>query len=596
MRKLCTSLLLVLLTAVSLYADNPKDYASWWIKNYGVVDSKIDPLVARTEKVFERVSAAADKMGTRFPRFVIINASGDPYAQVIKDGTVILTHGGLKICYRGVAPEKGDARLAFVLGHELAHLAKDDFWHSSAFAAVREYGDEKRVKEELMNQLKWDIADPKTQEFIRIQELQADSYGLIYMTMAGYDPKAIIDKDKTNFFEDWGSQITGKIAYSDVMHPGPVERAGFLRTQLGPVVDALNYFSFGVRLYQLGRYSDAILLLEAFKQKFPSREVSNNIGLCHYQLAMRELSACSSGFPGWFKLSAIVDPETLATRIIRGPALYILKPFDETSSWFQKQTYLKYIYDATRYLEMAVKADPTYLAARINLSSALIMAKEYSKALSAVDESLKVHPQNLEILNNKAIALYLFGKTQNIDTADNAIEILKEISGRNPSYTDPLFNMATIQSGRDRNAAFETMEKWMKSTEKPDIKSDNTAPVERSPETNSPIKLGEIKGETEKALRGMKLKGFSFGALKGEIYEGSGIKVLAIDDTVEIVETQIDKPTDFTKFKKTQGEPVKKVKNFFGMTLIYNDFGVDVVDGPSLLTKTDPFVLVRSDP
>jgi len=402
MKRVFILIVFLSLVVASAYADNPKDYASWWIKNYGVVDSKMDPLVARAEKVFERVSAAADKMGNRFPRLVIINGSGDPYAQVIKDGSVILTHGGLKICYKGVTPEKGNARLAFILGHELAHLAKDDFWHSLAFAAVREFADDKRVKEALLQRFGWDPGDPKTQDFIRRQELQADSYGLIYMTIAGYDPKAIIDKDKTNFFEDWVTQITGKIAYSDALHAGPLERAEFLRAQLGPVVDVLNYFTFGVRLYQLGRYSDAILLLEAFKEKFPSREVFNNIALCHYQLAMKALFACDETLPFRFKLPTILDIETLGSKL--------RTPGTEALHCLKNKTFLKQIEDTVRYLQIAVEMDPTYLPARINLSSAWILAGEYPKALSVIDEILKFHPQNLEALSNKAIALYLLEK------------------------------------------------------------------------------------------------------------------------------------------------------------------------------------------
>ena len=197
MRRIFILIASLLLVVPSAHADNSKVFAGWWIKNYGAIDAKMDPLAARAEQIFERVSMAADKKGSRFPRLVVIRADGDPYAQVIKDGSVILTYGGLKICYKGVSPSKGDARLAFILGHELAHLAKDDFWHSSAFAAVREYGDGKKVRESLMKEFNWDATDPNTQEFIRKQELQADSYGLIYMTMAGYDPKAIIDKDRT---------------------------------------------------------------------------------------------------------------------------------------------------------------------------------------------------------------------------------------------------------------------------------------------------------------------------------------------------------------------------------------------------------------
>ena len=104
MRKIAISLSFLFLIASSAYADNPKDFAAWWIKNYGVVDFKIDPLAAPAEKVFERVAAASDKRGNRSPRLIIIKAIGDPYAQAIKDGTVILTQGGLKICYQGVTP------------------------------------------------------------------------------------------------------------------------------------------------------------------------------------------------------------------------------------------------------------------------------------------------------------------------------------------------------------------------------------------------------------------------------------------------------------------------------------------------------------
>jgi len=85
--------------------------------------------------------------------------------------------------------ETGDSRLAFLIGHELAHLAKDDFWHGSAFAAVSSYKDETQVRRILTSQLE---KTGGSLDFVKTQELQADSYGIIYMTMAGYDPKAII--------------------------------------------------------------------------------------------------------------------------------------------------------------------------------------------------------------------------------------------------------------------------------------------------------------------------------------------------------------------------------------------------------------------
>jgi tetratricopeptide (TPR) repeat protein len=566
----------------SAYADNPKDFAAWWIKNYGVVDFKTDPLAARAEKVFERVAAASDKRGNRSPRLIIIKASGDPYAQAVKDGTVILTQGGLKICYQGVTPEKGDSRLAFILGHELAHLAKDDFWHSLAFVALKEFGDEKKVREILENELKWDMADPKTQEFIRKQELQADSYGLVYMTMAGYSPQTIVDRDGTNFFEDWVSKITGKIAYSDATHPGPKERAEFLRAQLGPVVEVLNYFTFGARLYQLGRYSDAILLFEAFKEKFPSREVFSNIGLCHYQLAMKVLLNCDELLPLRFKLPTILDIDTLGGRLRTWGS--------EASACLRHETFLKHIQISIYYLKTAAEMDPIYLPARINLASALIMSGEFAKAMSVIDEAIKIQAGNPEALCNKAVALYLFGKVNNIDTTDNALGLLREVSEKSPAFSDAIYNMASIQSERGRStAAIETWKRFLKieptgvyaqvAKEKLGIKSDDKTPMKRASEMKSPIKLGDIKGKTEKVLKGLKKKEFTIGEFKGEIYEAKNIKFLTIDNTVEIVEEETNKPINLSEFYKTYGEPVKKIKNLYGMTLIYNNFGVDVVDG-----------------
>jgi len=582
MGKLILFLIFLYFVVSPAYADNPKDYASWWIKHYGVVDGKMDHLVGRAEKVFERVAAASDKRGNRLPRLIIIKASGDPYAQAIKDGTVILTQGGLKICYQEVTPEKGDARLAFILGHELAHLAKDDFWHSLAFVALKEFGDEKRAREMLATELKWDTADPRTQEFIRKQELQADSYGFIYMTMAGYDPKTIIDRDRTNFFEDWVSKITGKIAYSDATHPGPKERAEFLRAQLGPVVEVLNYFTFGVRLYQLGRYSDAILLFEAFKEKFPSREVFSNIGLSHYQLAMRVLLNCDESLSLRFKLPTLLDIDTLSGKL-RGWG-------SEGSSCLKQETFLKHINSSIHYLKIAAEMDSTYLPARVNLSSALIISGEYVKAMSVLDEVLKIQSGNAEALCNKAVALYLFGRANNIDTTDNALGLLREVSEKNPAFSDPLYNMASIQSERGRNAsAIETWKRFLKiehtgvyahvAREKLGIKSDDKAPIKRASEMKSPIKLGDIKGETEEVLKGLKKKEFTIGEFKGEIYETKNIKFLTIDNTVEVVEEETNKPINLSEFYKTYGEPIKKIKNLYGRTLIYNNFGVDVVDG-----------------
>ena len=222
---------------VTAYAQTPsreiKDHASWWIENMGVVTPSEDPLVTRAAEVFARVSAASDKSAKRIPRLIIIKAKGKPWSLALKDGSIILTHGALKFCYKDVQLEKGDSRLAFLLGHELAHLANDDFWHQVFFSYINENMQDNEIKGQMKMQLEGtgDIRpdDPNFSQFVRTKELRADSYGIIYMAMAGYDPLSIVNDDGTNFFEEWMAQLPNVQPSKDIYHPLPKVRAETLK-------------------------------------------------------------------------------------------------------------------------------------------------------------------------------------------------------------------------------------------------------------------------------------------------------------------------------------------------------------------------------
>lgn len=582
--------LLILIVAVSFIEDTEssdiqemKHHGSWWVENYGVVSAEEDSLVVRAEGVFERVSMASDKMGSRVPRLLIVRSEGYPWAIAIKDGSIILTHGALKVCYGGgVIEEAGDSRLAFLLGHELAHLSNNDFWHAFAFTAVEEHIKSKDVKEELKEQLEQtgDIRanTPDSNKFIRTKELQADAYGIISMAVAGYDPYTIVDSaGSRDFFEEWILQTADAVAYDDPRHPDPEMRSEFLRSQLAAVVEILDYFTFGVNLYQLGRYSDAMLLFSAFSEHFPGREVFNNMGLCHYQLAMKRLSSCSGRVFARFKLSTVSDPDTLAVKL-RG---------NGHGDCLKDRVFLQHINSAIRYLNLAINKDPTYLPARINLTSALIMAGRYTNAIGMADDALEVEPGNPEVLNNKAVALYLFGTANNIDTADNSIRLLAEISDCSPDFADPVYNMASIQSERDREASARGA--WMAflgieshgpyadrarrgagvDAEMAEAESDTIG-------QKSPVRIGTVSDDTAEVLNKMKGRVFVIGKFTGEIYRGNGVGVLVINNVVEVVEKQYDEPMDVKGFVEAYGEPERIRENYFGKTLIYNDFAADI--------------------
>ncbi len=576
---------LFLIINTDIYSTEMRDmlhHRSWWIEKYGIVSEESDPLAARAERIFQRVLVASDKTGKGIPRLLIIKGRGRPWVTCIRDGSVILTHGALRVCYKGVSKENGDSRLAFVLGHELAHLSKDEYWHAFAFADL----DGEEISKELEDQLEEirDISRDKSvaDEMFKEKELQADSYGMISMASAGYDPGAIIDNDNINFFEDWIAQTKRNITYEDSQHPDPKVRAEFLRLRLDDVVKLLDCFTFGVTLYQIGRYEDAILLFDTFREQFPGREVFSNLGLSYYQIAIKALSFCDADLPYRFKLSTFIDPETYAVK---------LRGFGE-SDCFKDKVFLRYIKRALEYLKLAVDKDHTYLPARINMSSALIMAGEYSRAISVTEEVLRIDRENAEALNNNAVALYLYGLSNNIEGAsDNAIEIMRKVVGLNHNFGNPVYNIATICSERGRDAsARDTWKAFLKIESTGDfanaarrnlgieLKETDVTSSLSSPEP--PFKPGEeIKGELEKMLEKMKVRKFSIGGSTIEIYEENDLRILARDFIVEVIEEVYDKGVRTEEFKTEYGKPLRVMNKYGGAVLIYDDFAVDVIDG-----------------
>jgi tetratricopeptide (TPR) repeat protein len=411
--------------AVSLELST-KDQRQWWIDHYGLIDARTEPLVARAETIFGRVEAAADKKTNRFPKLIVIGGLGYPYALTIRDGSVILTLEGLNICYRNARQEIGDSRLAFLIGHELAHLAKDDFWHSDAFAAVSEHKDVAQVRRILMEQFE---KTGGSKDFIKTQELQADAYGIIYMTMAGYDPKAIIGSESTNLFQYWESQITSQLAYDDTVHVSPEARAEFVRTELQMVTAALDRFSQGVQLYQNGSYADAAISFESFNEKYPGREVYNNLGASHFQIALKLLLACNDKQPSMY-LPMLLDGETTAgqlrdrgseniahphiivypARMIEIPGFFVEGEQTEHSDCIQQEEFYAALNEAIHFFEEAKIKDAMYIPARINLSTALILSGDFAKAISVADDALKIDPNSREATINMAVAGYLFKK------------------------------------------------------------------------------------------------------------------------------------------------------------------------------------------
>ncbi|GFO63261.1 M48 family metalloprotease [Geomonas paludis] len=573
---------------------DPKDSYEWW-KQYAV---KGEPLVAGAERVFARVLAAADKSEARLPRLLVIDGAKDTYAAALPDGTIVLSLDGIRACRAGVDQGKGDARLAFILGHELSHLSKNDFWHLRAYRAVLEFAsggkDEIGSVARFLEQAS-DVKQGHNLEVTKVKELQADSYGIVFMAMAGYDPHAVVDRDGTNFFRDYLAQIAAQLPSKDDEHPTAEQRAEFLKSQLLQVADEVELFHIGVRFYQQGGYDEAITYFTQFRELFPARELFNDIGLCYYQQALERLSRCDASLPYRFKLPALLDTVTLAqatvTTVTRGGK----GERGENVICQEDGEFRADIDQAVRHLELARERDPSYLPARLNLASAAIVAGDNAKALAAVEEALRLQPGKPEALAVKAVALYLFGAANGVDTVQPARSILTGLTASPAPLPDAFYNLAALERERgkadlvpaylERFLALEGTGGYAAAARRQLGRQPQPRPAPRTEQPKSPIALGQLRVAAGQTLAGMNRREFVIGNDDWALYRGKGMLALVRIDrasgfqTVEMVEVAQAKPVSAELFRAAQGAPRRELAGNSGTVLVYDGFLADVEGG-----------------
>ena len=226
----------------------------------------------------------------------------------------------------------------------------------------------------------------------------------------------------------------------------------------------------------------------------------------------------------------------------------------------------------------------------MNLASAYIQKRKYAKANDAADIALKLSPGYPPAVNCKAIAFYLFGREGGVDTTDVALAMLRESAAKNPELADTLYNQAALESEREREAA--AKDSWGAFLSKEpagpyaDValrhlgRSDGMARTSpRSGAQPSPVKLGKPGKETLRQLRGAEKRSFSIGRTGIDIHEKKGLLALAINDSIEMVVVDVEKPFDVPELKQRHGEPLRTVRTTAGSTLVYEDRAFDVQNG-----------------
>ncbi len=557
--------------------ENLKANVHFYIKAYGLADPDSNTLVKRTYNIFGRVRDVADKRGYRPPGLKIINSMGDPWAVALPDGHIVLSVKAVEICYKGVDLNHGDARMAFILGHELAHLANDDFWHMETFMAISE--DQNPWSERLKKILIESTDVPTAQESRRLslakkKEIEADDLGFLYAAIAGYRVDKIVNhkQEGKDFFSYWMDQTHTRV---DINHPHPKERVRLLQIRLSKLKDMIDFYQFGVRFAHFGRYEDAIYFFLEFQQVFPSREVFNNLGYCYLQMAIKKMPP-SVAFEYW--LPSILDVSTRAEPLVFREKEKTVFISDEAKEVLKL---------SINYFEKACMADTAYLPARLNLAVAYFFTGDIFKSRAIIEEALKLDPDNIDARGLRA--LIIFKEASDIDMWAYSVNMLKKLARNTNTFLPVQYNLSILLEKRKRTGEAQAV--WKKLVgnlesipepfklnvcKKVDIKGQNCSVSKaKAPPLpwKIPAKVGSDLLEDENIknmLTSWKHVSYNWqnGMISGRIYRNeAGSSILEVNEFLEMVVLRGKELGTFRDLIGRCGQPIEKV-NVFGVRVL----------------------------
>lgn len=422
--------LLLLAGALAAQAADPRSRVGFYLEHFG---GRVDPAeIADTYAVFDRVRAVADKNAKRWPELVVVRDLPAGRILALPDGHILLPAKALALLYQGVSLEQGDARLAFVLGHELAHMAEDDFWEADMARALAGSAN-----------LKATLGLQDRRHGLVAKETKADDNGFLYAALAGYPVRPLLDSASGgDFLSDWVKR-TGVGGDSD--HAPTEARSRLLRLRLEERLEQLEFFNMAVRLAHFGRCADALQFLSAFQTYFPSRELFNNIGYCRLQQA---LDAMTPERAGLYWLPGVLDGESLLSAVP-------VQVADNSTLRGGSGNPLAddYLRRAARAFETAVDKDPFYAPGLVNLATTRFLQGDVYKARAAVEQARKLRPKDTRVLTLRALILYEEGLE--MDMGPNVLDMLGKLLDESGGEPIVRFNLARLleQRGRGGKAA-----------------------------------------------------------------------------------------------------------------------------------------------
>lgn len=116
-----------LLLAQPANADDPRLKIDYWLGQPNLVQVTQGEKYKMAEEVFSTLLAVADKPSGVLPTLYVFAKLELGKLFALPDGSIILPLSVIELCSKNKTPEEAKARLAFVLGHELKHVVREDY-------------------------------------------------------------------------------------------------------------------------------------------------------------------------------------------------------------------------------------------------------------------------------------------------------------------------------------------------------------------------------------------------------------------------------------------------------------------------------------
>jgi len=405
-KTLASVLFATILTVPTVSHSTECSTSKCYIDAYKSIASSELPVLARVNEIYRKLTRTIGSQQASRSKLLVIDSDGYPWAVALSDNSVVLTKGAIERMYRENDLELGDARMAFVLGHELSHLATEDLFHHRAFVS------NKRLRKNLWSQ-------PRPEE-----ELRADI------------------GNGSDFFRQWLVQF-GDADSNNGSHPDNETRRQFLLRGFETILQDVPYYRFAVALAHFGHYEDAQQLLQDYLNRVQTVEAYSNLGYVHLQRARQKMPV-EMAYKYW--IPTLLEPSS-GLELTRERSLFEQE---------LPQQAMDHLLKAEQRLKHAINMDEQQLTSYINLAAVyLYMPDKIHRAYAAIEDARQTRTGKIPSVRHQLESIYQLIRVQddadNGDRWSNARDKMEELASKHPVPDNLLFNFARMLDNRGRD-------------------------------------------------------------------------------------------------------------------------------------------------